>query len=100
MDLVDLSVTQEIAEDVKTRVLIADRLTWLRVEIFQMTQEQLAQEFGWKHYQTISKYEIGALKPSIKRCGIYIHLASQFGHDIKYEWLRPDLYVKPATLTT
>ncbi len=90
----------DLEEEIKQRRLIADRLTWLRVEIFQMTQHELAQEFGWKHYQTISKYEIGAMKPSIKRCGVYIHLAQQFGHEIKYEWLRPDLYVKPSTLTT
>jgi DNA-binding XRE family transcriptional regulator len=90
----------DFEEEIKERRLIADRLTWLRIEIFQMTQSELALEFGWKHYQTISKYEIGAMKPSIKRCGVYIHLAKQFGHEIRYEWLRPDLYVKPAALTT
>lgn len=91
---------RDILEDVKTNILIRDRLAWLRIEIFGMTQQELANEFGWRHHQTISKYEIGDRKPSILRCGMYINLAKQFGQEVKYEWLRPDLYVRPPTLTT
>lgn len=72
--------------------LIADRMFYLRTQLIEVSQLQMAHLLGIKHYQTISKYEIGALKPSVRRCKQMIELAEQRGKKIDYRWLRPDIF--------
>lgn len=70
--------------------LIADRLNWLRTQIFQMTQAQLADALNVSHQHIISDYERGVLKPGVHRCMALIALAKKHGKDIDMTWLRPD----------
>lgn len=71
--------------------LIADRMSWLRTEILQMTQEELAKELKVTHQHIISQYERAHLRPGTSRCMMLIKLAGRFGKKIDINWLRPDL---------
>ena len=74
------------------KVIIGERMSWLRVNILKMTQPQLASALNMKHFQTISKYELGKCKPSMQRCNQLIKLAKTAGFETDHAWFRPDLF--------
>ena len=78
---------------IAAEVMIAERFIWFRVAILKMTQQQLADALNKKHAQTISKYEIGKLKPSVKLCRQLVKLAKEAKFNIDVSWFRPDLFV-------
>lgn len=71
--------------------LIAERMAWLRVELFQLTQRELAKELGLTHQHVISEYERALFKPGLGRCLMLIKMAAEHGKKIDMQWLRPDL---------
>lgn len=71
---------------------IGQRIAWLRKEVCAMTQAEFAKALGIAFPHTISEYEHGTFLPSTQRCKALIKLAAQHGHEITYEWLRPDIY--------
>lgn len=71
--------------------LIAERLVWLRTELFQMTQAELAEQLNVTHQHIISSYETGKFKPGVERCLTLINMAEKHGKKIDLTWLRPDI---------
>jgi transcriptional regulator with XRE-family HTH domain len=88
--LTDLPIID--AKQAVMKIIIAERVHWLRTIILKMTQLQLADALGMKHFQTISKYELGKCKPSMPRCNQLLKLAKAAGFETDHTWLRPDLF--------
>lgn len=72
--------------------VIADRLRHLRVDVLQLTQQELSKLIKLGRGATVSKYERGTLKPSMRVCNFYIELVKDKGVNITYKYLRPDQF--------
>lgn len=71
---------------------IAERLRHLRVDVLQLTQQDLSKLIKLGRGATVSKYERGTLKPSMRVCNYYIDLVKEKGVNITYRYLRPDQF--------
>ena len=76
----------------KLNKMIGERLRAIRTELLGLTAREMAVELGLMSEVSISYFERGKRKPSMRTCNSYIKLAATMGQKIDYEWLRPDQF--------